>query len=173
MTSRSSSQATCPCWRQVRLWRSRRKGDELDSPTQWTGPWRVRRLSSTWTSRRSFRSRRPAPSRQSSTSRTMRIQISAEARLPSRSDRVPVRSLRSLSLPVVLGRARRSLALDLPHLWAGQLGADGYASVPDLCFATSGLTTVHEIAHRWFGYSVNLVTQHDCRMLEGPTTYAE
>ena len=40
-------------------------------------------------------------------------------------------------------------------------------------FATSGLTTVHELAHQWFGNSVNLVTQQDSWLLEGPATYAE
>ena len=40
-------------------------------------------------------------------------------------------------------------------------------------FATSELTIVHELAHQWFGNSVNLVTQQDSWLLEGPATYAE
>jgi len=40
-------------------------------------------------------------------------------------------------------------------------------------FATHELTTVHELAHQWFGNSVNLVTQQDSWLLEGPATYSE
>jgi aminopeptidase N len=39
-------------------------------------------------------------------------------------------------------------------------------------YATNELTTVHELAHQWFGSSVSLVTLQDSWLLEGPATYA-
>jgi aminopeptidase N len=39
-------------------------------------------------------------------------------------------------------------------------------------YATNELTTVHELAHQWFGSSVSLVTLQDGWLLEGHATYA-